>query len=321
MPEALLLKAGNEIDFTADAAISGGEVRQLADGRAGVCPVDIASGALGSLSTRGVFTVAKTTSMVILDGMPVFWDYSANKAHYKKVNDRDFYLGVAVGDAASAATTMAVAINVHPVWDIDVNRDAFLSVPTGTQAVGAFGHVKPYGGARGLQLTGTNEAQCIDLFSVDRFDKDANAIVRIIFRLGTNGSGSTVDLNFGIANGTSTTDADAVTEYVYFHIDGGSLVINTQSKDGTTTVAAATSGVSATAGSAVADRIECWIDTRDTSNVKLYINGAQVNTGSTFKINAATGPFGLLAHLEKSTGTETAGPVFLDTLQAHYAQQ
>ena len=321
MAEANFYQDGCALDYTPDAAVSGGEVRQMSDGRAGVCVVDIASGIQDAIHTRGVYTIAKTSGIVILDGGRVFWDHSANAAHYKKVNDRDFYVGVAVGDAASAATTMKVNFNVHQFNDIDINRDAFLSVPTGTQAIGAFGHLKPFGGARSFQLTATSEVQCIDALSVDKFDKNANAIVEIIFRLGTNGSTSDVDLNFGIANGTSTSDADAVAEHVYFHIDGGSLTINAQSKDGTTTVAATTTAVSATAGSAVADRVECWIDTRDTDNVKLYVNGARVASGSTFKISGATGPFGLLAHLEKVTGTATAGPTYIDRLVARFMQQ
>ena len=83
--EAILYQEGEALDYTPDAAVSGGEVRQLADGRAGVCPVDIASGALGAIQTCGVYTVAKTTSMVILDGGAVYWDHSANKAHYAKI--------------------------------------------------------------------------------------------------------------------------------------------------------------------------------------------------------------------------------------------
>lgn len=321
MPEALYRAEGCTLDYTPSAALTSGDVVQLSDGRAAVAVGDIAASVQGSVNTEGVFLVAKTTSMVFLDGGRVFWDHSANKAHYKKVNDRDFYIGTAVGDATSAATTMYVNLNSPQVADIDINRDAYLSVPTGTQAVGAFGHVKPFGGSRGLALTATSEAQCIDILSVDRFDKGSKAIIECIFRLGTNGSDSTVDLNFGIGNGTSTADADAITEHVLFHIDGGALTINAQSKDGTTTVAATTAGVSATAGSAVTDRVELWIDTRDTSNVKLYVNAAAVATGSTFKINAATGPFGLLAHLEKTTGTATAGPVYLDRLTARLMQQ
>jgi predicted RecA/RadA family phage recombinase len=321
MAEANYVQDGMMLDYTPDAAIAAGQVIQLADGRAAFAPTAIAAGVLGAVQVCGIVEVEKTTSMVLLDGLDCYWDHSANKAHYKKVNDRDFFLGVVKGDAASAATTVKVALNVQPVWDIDINRDAYLSVPTGTQVVGAFGHVKPFGGARGLQLTATNEAQCIDILSVDRFDKNANAIVKAIFRLGTNGSTSDVDFNIGIANGTSTTDADAITEHVLFHIDGGALTILAQSKDGTTTVSATTTGVSATAGSAVADRFELWIDTRTTTSVKLYVNGAAVATGSTFRIDGATGPFGLLAHLEKVSGTATAGPMLVDKFVAHYAEQ
>jgi predicted RecA/RadA family phage recombinase len=321
MPEALFLNGGFSLDYTPDAAVLGGEVRQIPDGRAGVCVVDEATGKVGTIQVHGIYTLAKTANVNILAGGRVYWDHSANTATYKPVNDRDFYVGVAVEDSLTAATTVKVDLNQEQVNVVDLVNTPFLSVPTGTQVVGAFGHLKPYGSSRSFALTATSEVQCIDALSVDRFSKDANAIAEIIFRLGTNGSTSDVDLNFGIANGTSTSDADATTEHVFFHIDGGSLVINAQSKDGVTTVAAATTGVSATAGSAVSDRVECWIDTRDTTSVKLYVNGARVLSGSTFRIDGATGPFGVLAHLEKATGTATAGPIFIDRLCARLMQQ
>jgi len=321
MAESRYVKDECTEDYTAVAAMLAGDIIQLADGRAAQVVTDIAAGAKGAVQVEGIIEVAKTTSMVVLDGLDVYWDYSANKAHYKKVNDRDFFIGVASGDAASSATVMNVKLNTQPVWDIDIFRDPVLSVATGTKAFGGFDFPARRGGSSLLQLTGTSEVQCIDILSVDKFDKNANAIVKAIFRLGTNGSTSDVDFNIGIANGTSASDADAVTEHVYFHIDGGTLTVLAQSKDGTTTVTATTTGVSATAATAVADRVECWIDTRDTSNVLLYVNGTAVATGSTFKINAATGPFGLLAHLEKVTGTATAGPIYIDKLCAHYAEQ
>jgi len=323
MAEAIYKNVSKERKLTAVAAVAAGEIWQLPDGRAAVqqCATGVSAGDPATFYTKGMWTVAKTATMVILDGMPVFWDVSASKCHYKKVNDKDFFLGTAVGDAASAATTMDVNINVQPVWDIDFNRDGLLSVPTGTQAVGAFGYPKTFGGARSLALTATNEAQCVDMLTVDRFDKGANAIARFIFRLGTNGSTSDVDINFGIANGTSTSDADAITEHVLLHIDGGTLTILAQSKDGTTTNAAATTGVSATAAAAVADRVELWIDTRNPADVGLYVNSARVISGTAFRIDGATGPFGLLAHVEKISGTATAGPIYVDAMQAHYAEQ
>src|SRR4051794_10238577 len=99
------------LDFTADAAFTGGTIVQARDGRAGVVPSTLASGEVGAAQTEGIFRVLKTASIVFLDGGRVYWDYSANKAHFKKVNDRDFYLGRAVGDAASADTTLKVQFN------------------------------------------------------------------------------------------------------------------------------------------------------------------------------------------------------------------
>lgn len=316
MSEALLVQSGDALDYTSVAAITGGQVIQLPDGRAGVLPTDVAASTLTAAQVTGVYKIDKTTSMVLLAGGRAYWDHSANKVHYKKVNDRDFYLGRVVADAAAADTTVKVALNVNPPDDIDILRDGALSVATGTAAAGGFGLPAVYGGARGLSLTATSEAQCVDMLSVDRFAVGAKAIVEAVFRLGANGSTSAVDFNIGVGNGTSTTDADAVTEHVLFHIDGGALDILAQSKDGTTTVSATDTTVDATAGSAVANRFECWIDIRDPASVKLYINGARVLSGTTFVLSAATGPLGLLAHLEKTTGTATAGPVYIDRLCA-----
>jgi hypothetical protein len=216
---------------------------------------------------------------------------------------------------------MYVLLNEDPPYDIDLIRsDPGISVPTGTQVVGAFGYPKRIGGANLLELGATSEAQCIDLLSVDRFSKNANAIVEAVIRVPVNGTGAAVDFNIGIANGTSTTDADAITEHVFFHIDGSDLKIYAQSKDGTTTVTATDTTKVFVAGTAVTNKVELWIDTRNTANVLLYVEGVAVLTGSTFKIDAATGPFGLLAHLEKTTGT-TTGQFMIDRLVARLSDQ
>lgn len=319
--EAYYRHEGEAIDYTPSSALTGGQVIQLADGREAVAITDMAAGAKGAVGVVGVYRLEKTTSMVILDGGRVYWDHSANKAHYKKVNDRDFYVGRAVGDASSSATTVDVAINIDPPADIDVLRDAALSVATGTAAAGGFGLPGVYGGARGLLLTATSQVQCVDILSVDRFAVGANAIVEAIFRVGVNGSTSDVDFNIGVANGTSTSDADAVTEHCYVHIDGGALDIYAQSKDGTTTVAAVDTTINATAGSAVSDRIEVWFDLRDPSDIQIYINGANVLPATVFRLDAATGPLGLLAHLEKANGTATAGPIYIDRLCCRLMEQ
>ncbi len=320
--EATFLENANQQELVALAAIASGEVYQMPDGRAAV-HTGLAAAATNDsagFTTTGQHTVAKTASVAILAGLPVYWDHSANKAHYMKVNDRDFLLGVAAFDAAAADTTVVVNLNIRPTWDVDLLRDAVLSVPTGTQAVGGFGFPKVLGGAQSIELTATSEPQCIDMLSVDRFSVDSKPIAQFIFRPVTNGSGAAVDFSVGLANGTSTTDADAITEHVLFHIDGASTAINAQSKDGTTTVTATDTTKTITAGSAVANRTEVWVDARDKTSVKLYVNGVRVLSATTFVLTAAAGPLGLLFHLEKTTGT-TTGQFILDAGRCHLCQQ
>jgi predicted RecA/RadA family phage recombinase len=326
MADAQYIRGRDDVRVTAAAAVASGEVWQLKDGRAAV--YDGLNAAASSdrvkFTTTGQFTFTKAASVVLLDGGRAYWDHSANAVTYKKVNDRDFYLGRVVGDAASADTACAVNLNVDPPYDIDVvTRDGALSVATGTAAAGGFGLPTRYGSSIGLSLTATSEAQCVDVLSVDRFALGANAIAEFIVRLGANGSTSAVDLSIGVANGTSTTDADAITESLFFHIDGGALDIFAESDDGTTEVAATDTTVDITAGSAVANRFEFWIDMRDPSDCKFYINGAEVlaATANLGNVAVAAGPLGLLVHLEKTTGTATAGPVYIDAMRARLSEQ
>lgn len=310
------------------ASVSAGEMYQLGDGRAAYFRsldniTAASSGTDQDFQTTGQATITKATGIVFLSGGRVYWDHSANNATYLKVNDRDFYIGRAVGNAGSADATVLVELNVDPRYDIDVNVDGFLSVPTGTQAVGAFGYPKQLGGARSIELTATNEAQCIDLFSVDRFAKGARGIAEFIIRLGANGSTSAVDITLGLANGTSTTDADAITESAFFHIDGGALDIFAESDDGTTEVNATDTTIDITTGTAVANRFEFWLDARDPTNVAYYINGVEVlnGTANLGNINAAVGPLGLLVHLEKTSSTATAGPLYIDAARVRLMEQ
>jgi len=63
------------------------------------------------------------------------------------------------------------------------------------------------------------------------------------------------------------------------------------------------------------------IDLRDPADIQLYIDGANVLPSSVFKLDAGTGPIGLLVHLEKTSGTATAGPVYIDALRMLTAEQ
>lgn len=323
--EAILDRARSTVKVTSDAAVASGEVRQLKDGRAGVAQLQVAaaSGDPVVFQTEGVFKMPKTTNIfVALEGGRAYWDHSANVVSFEKVNDRDFYLGRFAADATYAATEVYVNLNIDPPYDIDMlsGEGGYLSVPTGTQAVGAFGFPKRLGASAELELSATSEAQCIDMLSVDKFAVGANAIAEFVVRPVDAGSTAAVDFNIGLANGTSTTDADAITESLFLHVDGGSTNLALESDDGTTEVAATDSTLDLTAGSAVANRVEVWFDLRDPADIQCYINGVLALTATVFKLDAATGPLGLLAHLEKTTGTAT-GKFVIDRACVRYAQQ
>ncbi len=325
MADAVYVRGEHDNRVVLAAAASSGEVRQLADGRAGVLQgLNAAtSGETRTYKTNGIHTLTKVSGVVLLDGGRAYWDHSANAVTFEKVNDRDFYVGRVVGDAASTDTEVAVNLNIDPKYDIDLidGEGGALSVATGTAAAGGFGLPIRYGKSIGLSLTATSEAQCVDVFSVDRVALTSNPIAEFVVRLGANGSTSAVDFNIGLANATNTTDADTIAESVFFHIDGGALDLFAESDDGTTEVAATDTTVNVTAGSAVSDRFECWIDARDPASVKLYVNGVRVLSATTFNISAATGPLGILAHLEKTTGTATAGPIYIDRACLRIAEQ
>ena len=325
MSEAIYLRAKDDVRVTVAAATDPGQILQMADGRAAVLQGSsgAAAGDRISPTTVGQFTMLKTAAMVLLDGGKAFWDFSANTVSFRKVNDRDFYLGTVVGDAASADTTCVVNLNNKPCPDVDLldGDGGVLSVATGTAAAGGFGLPVKFGKSAGLSLTATNEAQSVDMLSVDRVAVAANPIAEFVVRLGANGSTSAVDINFGLANGTSATDADAITESVFFHIDGGALDILAESDDGTTEVNATDTTINITAGTAVANRVEFWIDARNPADVQLYIDGALVLPSSVFTLGAATGPLGLMAHVEKTAGTATAGPVLFDRAEMRIMQQ
>lgn len=319
--EAIYRQPGEALDYTPDAAQAAGEVYQLKDGRCAVTSVDVAASVLGAAVVKGVFRVEKTASIAILNGGRVYWDHSANKAHYKKVNDRDFYMGRAVGDSSESDTTVDVQINVDPSYDIDLNNDPALTVLVGTPAALAvsFNYPRRLGGSNLYYLSATNEAQKVDLISTDGFAKSANAIVELAFRVPVGGSGSASDYSLGVASATHATDADSIAESVFIHLDGGSTNIYAESDDGTTEVAATDTTIDFTAGTAASTRVEVWMDMRDPADVQIYINGALVLGSTVFNVDAATGPFFLLTHLEKTSGTETAD-LIVDWMRARFGQ-
>lgn len=321
MADAIFNHAANETRITLASALGAGEIWQLKDGRAAFYDSQVAasSGDKLYIRTDGQITVTKTNGVVILDGAPVYWDHSANSATYRANNDRDFFLGTAVGDWASGDTQMLVNINVQPSYLVDLARDAFITSITGTQALNGLALLRR-GAAHNFVLSSTNEAQKLDALSVNGFAPGANAIVEGAFRVVSDGAGTAVDANLGIASATHATDADSIAEHLFVHLDANNTNINIQSKDGTTTVAATDTTTDYTEGSALSTRVEFWFDLRDPADIQCYINGALVLGSSTFRLDNAVGPLFLLAHVEKTASTDTY-ELALDWLRVRIAEQ
>lgn len=318
MADAYRIDDGSAIPFTAAAACAAGDLVQLPDGRAGVVVAAVAAGALGSAYVTGRFAVAKVSGVVLLDGGRVYWDHSAGNATFRPSQDRDYYIGRAVGDAASTATVCSVALNVDPRPDRDLLADPYVTAPTGTQALGGFLPPQRCGGALKFILSATNEAQKADALGKDGFDPDANAIVEAVFAVVSDGGAGAQDVSIGLANATHATDADSITESLFVHLNGGDVNVYAESDDGTTEVAATDTTIDYTEGAA--NRVEVWFDLRDLADVGVYVNGAAVLTGTTFKLDAATGPLKLLVHVEKTATTDTY-ELDVERLEARFAEQ
>lgn len=304
-------KAG-QVYVTVAAAVAIGEVIQLPDGRAGVLD-GLSAAAAGdrvAFSTIGQYVAVKDPAVAILDGGHVFWDYSTNQATYRRGDDRDFLLGCAVGDAPLGDTTLTVDLNVKPCYVVDLARDSFVTALVGTQALGGLG-IYRRGGATKLVLSATNEAQKSDALSREGFATAARAIIEFAVTVNSVAGGAATDVSVGVANATHATDADAIADRLFVHLDGDSANVYFESADGTTTVAATDSTIDFAAGT----RFEVWMDMRAPGDVQIYVNGVNVLLSTVFNVSASANTWKLLAHVEK-TATTDAIDVDVDWLRA-----
>lgn len=320
MADASFVRADDPVYVTLAASASIGELRQLADGRAAYLN-SFEAGTTGDQKTyfgRQQVVITKATGVVILDGGKVFWDRSARNATYRANDDADFYVGTCVGGAASADDTVAVNLNVEPRYVIDLARDAFVSVPIGTLALGGLG-VYRNGGTTRFVLDATSEAQKLDALSKAGFSTGSNAIVEMAFTVETDG-GSSVDASIGVASATHATDADSIAQHLLLHMDGSATAIKVQSKDGTTTVTATDTTKTYTTGTAATVRKEAWFDFSDPADVQVYIDGVNVLPSSVFNVSAAASTWKLLAHIEKTSSTDTH-KIDIDWLRVRLKEQ
>lgn len=302
MAEATVRKdaTAHSHDITAPEALSAGEIMQLCDGRAGVTAGlnAVASGDPATVLVAGQFTVAKIATKAVLAGGKLWWDRSASTATPIRTAD-SFYLGVAVDDASTTATTVVVDLNVMPTNLIELGKGQWTNAATNGLGVAA----AAYGGTElKLAFDAVAEAAMAAVYAADTVPLADGPICEMQVAIYDIGDDAALDINFGLANGTHATDFDSVTESVVFHLDGSALDIKAESDDGTTEVAATD-----TTKNAVDDTyFEVWIDARDLSDVKLYVDGVQVLSSTSFVLSDATGPVVPIVHVEKTSNDTTA---------------
>lgn len=322
MANATRVRDADKFQLLAGATYAGGQMIQLPSGEP--CYLDstdpLVSGAYSdSFATASKATVVKTVGVVMLAGQETYWDRSALSLTYRKNNGRDFRAGTLYADAASADITAGLDIGKRPRHDIDMSRDLFMSAVTGTQALGAMGVYHRGGGVK-LIMSVTNEVQKVDLISRDGFAPGAKWIAEFLIAVPSFGAGASPKLNIGVANATGA-DATTATESAYIHADGFSGKIWASSKDPITTVAATDTTLTYTAGSAVASRVHVLIDGRNLASVKFYINGVQALSATTFRLDNATGPLFLIAHLAKVSATVDVYEVDVERARVWYSEQ
>lgn len=323
MAEGTNVRSFGNDRLLAQATIDAYQVLQVPSGLAAVLDnrSPVSSGSYtDDLITAGQFTLIKSTGFVALAGGRAFWDHSANAVSYKKTHDRDFYLGVFAEDAISQAASCVVDLNVQPRRDLDLLRDAALSVLVGTPAAGGFGYPVSLGGARIFELTSTSEAQKVDLFGIEGFDRSAKAIVEIAFRVISDGAGSEPDASLGIANETHASDADSIAQSLFVHLNGNDVNIYLESDDGSTEVAATDTTIDYTEGGELTSRVEVWFDLRSDADIQAYVNGSNVLPSSVFRLDAAAGPLRPIIHLEK-TSSASVYKLAIDRLEVRFAEQ
>jgi predicted RecA/RadA family phage recombinase len=285
------------LEFTAAAAMVPGQVVQVPDGRAGIVEggVNVAIGDIFGARVDGIATMQKTASVVLLAGQEVQWVKSTGKVSYWGAGD--FIIGTVVEDAAAAATTCRVALNNR----IKAIADLFETDWTPASSLGLGVDLTTIHREVRLAFDAVSEAALAAVLSNTSVACAAGPIFEAavgIYEIGA----AAVDFNFGLANASHATDADAITESAFFHLDAGSLAICAESDDGTTEVAATDTTVLA-----VDDTYGFYqIDARNLSDIQYYVNGVNVLPATVFKLNAATGPMKALLHVEKTTDAAVA---------------
>jgi predicted RecA/RadA family phage recombinase len=297
--EAVTHHGPGEVKAVTSAALVNGQLVQLPDSRAGVYTGLKAAeaGEYVTLSCGGVREVLKTASVAILAGQEVWAKISTSRATYRLAGD--YFVGVAVADAAASATTVKVDMNARPNYNINLAENGGQWT---TEATNGLGATALLGGGVSLAFDAVAEVAQAALLSDRTFDVDDGLIYEVeaaVFDIGNNAA---LDIDFGLASASHGTDLGAVTALATIHLDGNDLSATTQSDDNVTDVAPDDTGV---------DLVDdAWtflqVDARDKDDVKFYINGVRVNDDGAHVLAAYTSTVVAIAHMEKTSDDTSA---------------
>lgn len=302
-PVATLCNSGDSVRIVPLAALASGDIVQLPDGRAAVYESarsadtgDVNAGA----RVVARWAVKKTASMVFLHGSNVYYDRATGLATILKGVGR-FWIGTVAKDAAAADATVDVFLNKRACYVTELGGP--WEEGGGFAASDALGLGSVFAdNLVTLAFDAVAEIARASILANMGVDIDDGPIAEFELAVFNIGDNAALDINFGLATEAHATDFDASAQYVAVHLDGNSLVINTQSKDGTNNVAAQTASVSV-----VDDTYYLWqFDCRDKSNIKIYRNGVLLAGAATLHLNAYTGTLYLVVHLEKTSDDTVA---------------
>lgn len=299
-----------EQQFTAIQANNCGDVLQLPDGRASVLAglVPAAAGDKRSANVVGNFNVVKGTTYSILRGGKVYWQRDNLQASFTP-GAAGFYIGRCSDDAPASQAFVSVDLNAAGIERLKMDSGLWNSTPVKTAGSPAATR-DAVGAGIAFALDNTNEAQKIDAISVDSVRTIDGPILEARLTVTSIGNNAALTIALGLANGTHASAFSSITQQAAFSLAGNSLELNAQSKDGTTTVAATDTTILLVANT----YNEFWIDARDPTDVKFYVDGVQVVAATTFVLTAATGPLFPLLWVGK-TANATLGAVKVDFLR------
>ncbi len=174
----------------------------------------------------------------------------------------------------------------------------------------------------GLGVLSSDEANGVLKFSADAVVEAAtsalymqaapihpstNPIIEFRMAIFDIGDDAALDINFGLANDTHATDADLITDSIFFHLDGTDLAINCECDDGSNETGATDTTLELTDDTYATFKIDCT----DLSDIKFYIdledgNGyTRVLSSTTFSVAAMTNTLTPIMHVEKTSNDTT----------------